>query len=168
MFLDSLPHNETEYANQEIFSAVREMIDGDLGLSKEMSVREKMRVIIRSHKFHLFYIALVVLDCVCVVAQIIFDIMQENHRKNTTSSAVHGDSPLHNLELMAEGASLFILSIFLLSIVFHAVLLGKVYLRSKLEMLDAFIVIVSFVLEIISITKYEMFKEFQVILLTFR
>lgn len=57
------------------------------------------------------------------------------------------------MELAAEGFSLFILSIFLLSILCHFVLLGKVYCRSKLEMFDALIVVFSFSFEIISIVK---------------
>lgn len=165
LFLDSFPNNETEYANQEIFSAVREIINADLGLGKEMKLNEKLCLIIRSHKFHLFFIGLVVLDCLCVAFQMILDIVS---RRRRSREAGHDTDPLiHYLELGAESFSLCILSIFLLSILCHAILLKKEYFKSKLEMFDAMIVVVSFILEIWAIVKSDI-REVEITVLSFR
>lgn len=180
MFLDKFPHNETEYANQEIMGAVREIINADMGLSKEMSTLEKMRVIIRSHRFHLFYIGLVVLDCICVISQMILDVfstrLEQRHADNNSikpllssslSSHHHGDSPLEHLEIIAECVSVSILSVFFILILCHVALLGKIYYRSKLEMFDAIIVISSLILEIVSIVQ-KYVREVKVAVITFR
>lgn len=177
MFLDKFPHNETEYANQEIMGAVREIINADMGLSKEMSTLEKMRVIISSHRFHLFYIGLVVLDCICVISQMILDVfstrLEQRHADNnsikplSSSSHHHGDSPLEHLEIIAECVSVSILSVFFILILCHVALLGKIYYRSKLEMFDAIIVISSLILEIVSIVQ-KYVREVKVAVITFR
>lgn len=188
MFLDSFPQNETEYADQEIMSAVKEIINADIGLSKEMSVVEMMRTIIRSHRFHLFYICLVILDCICVVLQMIIDIVHKRKKKDSSHSLVPSTAALtpsdnqhldqsnvihtNSLDIMEQSISILsmiILSIFLLSILFHAILLGKVYFKSKLEMFDAIIVISSFFLEIMSIVyEHKKYEEIEVAVITFR
>ena len=151
-----------------------------MGLSKEMSTLEKMRVIIRSHRFHLFYIGLVVLDCICVISQMILDVfstrLEQRHADNnsikplsssSSSSHHHGDSPLEHLEIIAECVSVSILSVFFILILFHVALLGKIYYRSKLEMFDAIIVISSLILEIVSIVQ-KYVREVKVAVITFR
>lgn len=159
-FLETFPPNETDYANRELFSAVREIIQADLGLHKSMSSAEKLRVILQSHKFHLFFIALVVIDCICVIVQMIVDIVHKSVRDT--------EHLLDRVEDAVEAVSIGILLCFLALIVLQAVLLGKAYLKSKLEMFDAFIVVVAFILEIVSCAKRDSVKEIEAAVITFR
>ena len=167
LFFEQLPHNETDFANKDIFSAFHEIMNDDLGLSKEMSIKEKMRIIIRSHKFDLFCISLVVIDCICVIFQMVLDVLGRKLRHHTHTTDNSG-TVFYTIELGVECFSLFILSIFLVLIVFRFILLSKEYYRSRLEMFDAIIVVSSFILEIISIVKGETVREFEVTVITFR
>lgn len=159
LFLSKFPENETEYADREIFSTVREIMRSNLGIRKDMKCNEKAKIIIQSHKFHLFYIGLVIIDCVCVIVQMILDIIHKE---------INHEHILHYLEEGAEIFSVVILSLFLLSIILHAFLIPKIYFKSKLEMFDALIVIVSFILDIISIVNRDSVKEIEAAVITLR
>lgn len=158
LFLSTFPKNETDYANKEIMHAVQEIMTSSIGLNEQMSIVEKIRLIIQSHKFHLFLIALVVLDCICVIVQVILDIVSKEFN----------DDVLHLVEEIAEVISVGILSLFLISIAFHMVFVPKIFFRSKLELFDACIVVISFALEIISIVKKDSVREIEAAVITFR
>lgn len=156
LFLNSFPKSETAYANEEIMNVVSDIMKSDIGISSEMTLIEKVRQVLQSNKFHLFMIALVALDCVCVVLQVILDIIHSKKRSIKT------------LENVVELFSCFILSLFIVEIVFKAFLLTKHFFKSKLEMFDAAIVIISFSLEVVSIVKHDQIHAVEAAVNTFR
>ncbi|CAF0817179.1 unnamed protein product [Brachionus calyciflorus] len=157
-FLSNFPRDETEFANREIMNAVHDIMHSSIGLNSKMTFKEKTRLIIQSHKFHLLLIALVVLDCICVVLQVVLDIVsKENH-----------DPILYIIEEIVEILSVFILLLFLISILFHIIFVPKIFFKSKLEIFDSLIVLISFILEIVSIIKKDSVREIEAAVITFR
>lgn len=158
LFINNFPKNDTEYANREILSAVGEIMTSDIGLNDEMSTIDKVRLVLLSHKFHLILIFLVVLDCVFVIAQLVIDIINKDLDNHS----------LHIIEEIAEIGSVIVLSLFIISIILHLIFVPHVILKSKLEMFDALIVIISFALEIVSILQKDSVKEIEAAVITFR
>lgn len=119
LFLSSLPADDTEFTNNEIINTVQDIIRSHIGLNEQMTCHEKTSLIIQSHKFHLFLIGLVVLDCICVIIQVILDIVSKDYQ----------DPTLHIIEEVVEIISVLILSMFLISIAFHMIFVPRLFLR---------------------------------------
>lgn len=157
-FIENLPNDEKDFTNREILSTVHDIIWSSIDLNSKMGFLEKARQVIKSNRYHAFLIVFVVIDCICLVMQIVFDILfKENHEKN-----------IYQAEKLVEIMSLFVLSLFMLSIFFHLILIPRVFLKSKLEIFDSIIVLISFCLEIISIFLKENVRQIDAIVITFR
>lgn len=98
---------------------------------------DKIRSILLSQQWNLIIILLIILDWMVAVCALLVDIYEEH----TT------------FEELAKFFSIGLLSFFILEIFLKAVLLPGVFFRSKLELFDMFIVLVSFTFEAIMITK---------------
>jgi hypothetical protein len=171
LFLDQFPKNEFDYTNREFFLTMRDIVSGDLGLHEGMTWNEKVQAVIQSHKYHLFFVLLVIFDCICVVVQMVLDIVHKEEDKYNNKAPYHTHGPddyIYLGEEIAEGISIFILSLFIISILLHAIFIPKMYFKSKLEMFDALIVIISLCLEVVSVVKKDEVKEIEAGVITFR
>jgi hypothetical protein len=158
MFLNSFPSTDGEYVDKEIFQTVNDIMKSNMGINKNMKLVDKIRLILKSHKFHFILIILVIFDIMCVLIQVIIDIIHKD---------VHSDI-LHIVEEIAEIMSLCILSLFLLTILANIIFLPKSFFKSKLEVFDALIVMISFSLEIVSVVKKDSLRAVELGLIVFR
>ena len=103
-----------------------------------LSIMEKGKKIMHSSYLHIGVIVLILLDSLFIAIELLINAENCNNENET-------------LELVSEVFKLLgltILSIFMIELVFKIIFLNKEILKSKLEMFDAFVVIVSFILEV--------------------
>ncbi|KAK7087553.1 voltage-gated hydrogen channel 1-like [Littorina saxatilis] len=104
-----------------------------------LTLRQKLDVIIHSHKFQVAIVVLVILDVLLVLAELLFD-LEIVHLKGEHMKIV--PEVLHY-------CSLSILSLFIVEIFVRIFVMRLAFFKHKLELFDALVVIVSFVLDII-------------------
>ena len=162
MFFVESPEFNTERDSRRgsahMMGAISNTVHDAIGILPGMPLTQKIRLVLNAHKLHLVMAILVVLDSLCVLAQIVLDII-------SVHSSAHY---LHLLELIAEFSSLFILSIFIVEIFFKLIFTTKSFFKSKLELFDAVIVCISFSLEIVSIAKRKNVQTIAIVSLMFR
>ncbi|XP_061197569.1 voltage-gated hydrogen channel 1-like [Saccostrea echinata] len=105
------------------------------------NMRERLVYILHTNKFHIIVVALVVLDSLLVIAELLLDmnIIQVSEHKEGSDLA---PKILHY-------SSLAILSVFMVEIFVKIYAYRLSFFRHKMELFDAFVVVVSFVLDII-------------------
>lgn len=125
----------------------------------------KSRKFIDSHTFHMIIVALVVIDCLCVAAELIIGNIEEHLGKeelvsvgiptrNLTGEEGHGVEEghdkhgihmfLHISEMFMKYTSLFILGVFTIEVFVKLILVPKIILASAWEIVDSIIVVISF------------------------
>ncbi|XP_076434889.1 voltage-gated hydrogen channel 1-like [Babylonia areolata] len=104
-----------------------------------LTCRQKLDVIIHSNRFQVGVIVLVIFDVVLVLAELLFDLeivkLREEHEESVPQ--------------VLHYCSLAILSLFLVEIGLRIFVMRLQFFKHKLELFDAVIVIVSFVLDIV-------------------
>jgi voltage-gated hydrogen channel 1 len=113
-----------------------------------ISTRAKSKLILRSNLFHIIVIILVIIDVICVAAEL--TLMVERGK------SVHDD--MDTAEKVLKYISLSILSIFMIEITIKIIVLRKEILKSIGEIFDIIIVVVSFVLDLVFIFYHDMSK----------
>ncbi|RUS79765.1 hypothetical protein EGW08_012481 [Elysia chlorotica] len=101
-------------------------------------LRTRLDHLIHSHMFMVGVIVLVVLDCLMVVAELLFDL-----------EIVKLGDDHHFIPHIFHYCSLAILSLFLIEVGMRIFVLRLDFLKHKLEVLDAVVVVVSWVLDIV-------------------
>ena len=136
------------------------------------TTREHLLEILHSSKFQIVVICLVLLDCLFVISELLidleaFELKAEDAHNGTTmaTSEAYVSNDEQSAKHISEGVeeeksaikiaeevlhyfSIAILSIFLLELSAKLFAMGKQFFHHKLEIVDAFIVIVSFILDI--------------------
>lgn len=138
-------------------------------IKPRQTLREQVGHVIHSHKFQIVVICLVVLDCLLVISELLIDLKafedeadvghnltlsvsnDEHGTKEAIKAVEEREKPSFVAAEVLHYCSIAILSIFLLELFFKLFAMGKEFFYHKMEMLDAFIVIVSFVLDIVFI-----------------
>ncbi|KAL3857162.1 hypothetical protein ACJMK2_011878 [Sinanodonta woodiana] len=105
--------------------------------SEVTSFREKLKSIIHSHKFQIIIICFVFLDCLLVIAALLFDL-------EILHASEHSEVP-HILHY----ASIGILSLFIIELIVKLYAVRLEFFHHKIEIFDAVIIIVSFTLDVI-------------------
>ncbi|GFS23934.1 voltage-gated hydrogen channel 1 [Elysia marginata] len=104
----------------------------------DQDLRTRLDHLIHSHRFMVGVIVLVILDCVMVVAELLFDLeivkLGEEH---------------HFVPHIFHYCSLAILSLFLIEVGIRIFVLRLDFFKHKLELFDAVVVVVSWVLDIV-------------------
>ncbi|XP_038056019.1 voltage-gated hydrogen channel 1-like isoform X2 [Patiria miniata] len=137
--------------------------------------REKLREFLHTQKFQITIIVLVVLDCALVIGELVLDYeavanakcptevqptdgnVTSDHAEVEAEAEVQASEGEHNLTPTQKAAealhylSLIILSIFMVELMLKLIALGTKFFHSKLEVFDAIIIIVSFILDIITL-----------------
>ncbi|KAJ6216458.1 hypothetical protein RDWZM_007615 [Blomia tropicalis] len=128
-------------------------------------MRKKVAKILKSYQFHIFILILVVLDCLFVFGELILDLKlfeMECSRNVTINSTETESHKEHVYQMFAEGfhkCSLSILTFFVIEISLKLLVFGFTFFYDLEELIDAIIVIVSFVLDIIFFNSH-LFKFF--------
>lgn len=158
LFIQNFPETDDDYVEKDVLKTVYDLFKFNIGIKRNMTTREKLKVILNSPRFYLVLIILVIFDIFCVLALIIIDIIQVDlHNHN-----------IHKIEFFVESISLCILSSFLVSFIFRLILIPKTIFKRKLEIFDAILVITSFSLEILLMVKKNSIHSFEIALITFR
>ncbi|XP_071945387.1 voltage-gated hydrogen channel 1-like isoform X2 [Antedon mediterranea] len=129
----------------------------------EDTFRGKLQRILHSHNFHVVIIALVLADCILVICELVLDLSAVENENKACEGEGDGDEEEHTAEkeltaaLVLHYMSICILSIFLVEIMFKLYAFQLEFFKHKLEMFDAVIVIISFVLDIVFLIYEETF-----------
>jgi len=155
---------------------------------KNDTIYDKVIHFLHSQHFYMIQIVLVVLDIIFVLTQIVCDIISKddgvslqkmNHElKNGTNLDItgylnyvphnHFSDRIHLIEHISEICSAFILGLVICLALVKIIFECKEFFKSKLEIFDTVIVIISFGLEIFSITSKETVKEIDAAVVIFR
>lgn len=105
---------------------------------KNTTITEKIRSILLSNYLHVAIVILVLVDSLCVTIELIIEAENKNNS--------HG---LHVAELFFKILGFIILCIFVVEIILKLVFITNEVIHSKLEILDAIVVVISFIAEIV-------------------
>ena len=126
--------------------------------------------IVEKTVFHIGIIVLVLVDCLLVVGELMLDFIYLTEKcKNHTKSSGHETEENHNLELSIE--ILHFGSIALLSVFVKIYAFGKHWWdhrERKMEWLDAFIVFLSFAIDVYFLKEPNVIAEISLLFISFR
>jgi hypothetical protein len=123
----------------------------------------KLKNLLNSHKFHLTIIILVLTELFLILSKnIIFEIKEfVNINFNSTSNSTKNYNKDFYLACsIITKLSITILGIFLVEVIMKLLLIPKIFIKHKLEILDAFVIIISFGLNLFLILKDEKTEPF--------
>lgn len=103
------------------------------------SLNDHLKYILNSNKFHITIVCLVIIDCLLVIAELLLDLGMLTYSLKEFAPHV-----LHY-------ASIAILCLFLIEIITKVAVFRLHFFKHKLEVFDAVVVVVSFVLDIVYI-----------------
>jgi hypothetical protein len=107
-------------------------------LETGLTFRSRMQRLLDSNKFHVLVIILVLIDTVCVAGELIISLENKNDNKTLTI-----------IEDIFKYLGVIILGLFLFEIMCKIGFNTHHFIKSKLEIFDGLIVIVSFILDIV-------------------
>lgn len=147
-------------------SVVSDSHDGHPARTEPLSLREKLHELMETQIFHIAVLVLVIIDCILVIVELVIDIevlSQEGGQCNATETdkeekEVTAANVLHYL-------SIGILSIFMIELLIKIPVFRMEFFRSKLEVFDGIIIVISFVLDIVSLVYEEQFAVLQLLVL---
>ena len=102
------------------------------------NMNERLKHIFHTNKFQILIVCLVILDCLLVITELLIDLKVFPH-STSESPAPH----------ILHYASISILGLFLIETIVRLAVFRLEFFKHKLEVFDAVIVIVSFVLDIV-------------------
>lgn len=102
------------------------------------TLRDKLKYVFDSNKFQITIVCFVIIDCLLVVSELLLD-LEVFPKEASDSVAPH----------VLHYASIGILGLFLVEIMTRVVVFRLEFFKHKLEVFDAVVVIVSFVLDVI-------------------
>jgi hypothetical protein len=190
-FIREFPSNEADFTTTTMKDAFYGIFKPMQQKEKNLTFVEKMRKILHSQILYAFQIILVIFDIICVLAQIVCDIILKDnnptitsthsiHLKNGSTLNVdisgfsndfenfHTNQFVHHFEAIVEICSAVILSIVIFFAILKFIFEFKFFIKSRLEIFDITIVIISFVLEIFIIIEKHSIKEIEAAAVIFR
>ncbi|KAJ6642180.1 Voltage-gated hydrogen channel 1, partial [Pseudolycoriella hygida] len=119
-----------------------------LHASHDDSFRGRCFSLIYSTNFQIAIVGFVVLDCIFIIAELVIDlrITKDEVCDKVTCEAIKKD---HSLILILQSISLGILTLFIIELLFKLYVLRLDFFKSKMEIFDYTIVIVSWTLDIV-------------------
>lgn len=147
---------------------------------KPTNWRGRLQAIMTSQQFQITVVVLVILDCIFVIGELILDFEALSEAQTATEPATGESSTMHTSEtgsshdkeskeltaaLVLHYMSLSIVTLFLIEISLKIVAFGLEFFKSKLEVFDAFVVVISFVLDLLSLLLEEKFAGLQLLIL---
>lgn len=105
---------------------------------RDTTIKEKIRKVLLSNYLHVAIVILVIMDSLCVTIELIIEAENKNNS--------HG---LHVAENIFKYLGFIILCIFMLEIILKLIFTLSEFIHSKLEILDAIVVVISFTAELL-------------------
>lgn len=135
IFLNKIFHKTQQFSMFKVFlKNIKKLL-----FDQNTSAREKIRKILLSNYFHVVIVILVIIDSVCVTIELLIEVENKNHNHE-----------LQIAELIFKYIGFIILCIFVLEITLKIIFTFGEFRHSKLEILDAIVVIISFIVEIVT------------------
>lgn len=117
----------------------------DHDLRKHETFKEKLNRLLHSHRFHVAVVILVIIDCLLVIMELLVEMRVLQVAEQTNDHGKHDSLAAHIL----HNTSIAILSAFMVEICAKLYAFGIIgFLRHKLEVFDAVVVIVSFIFDV--------------------
>ena len=177
-FLKKLPDTRTEFTTSTMKDAFLDVFQHKPEKSKNLTLRDWIEKILHSRSLYLFQIVLVIVDIMFVLIQVVCDILlkdysREHHidlRNGTVLSLsklvpnLHDEEYVHRIhvtELTVEIGSACILFIVICIAVAKIIFETREFFKSRLEIFDTCVVIISFVLEVTFIFKKGIVREIE-------
>ncbi|KAL3857188.1 hypothetical protein ACJMK2_011880 [Sinanodonta woodiana] len=134
-------HDDSEKVdeNKDMTSSVNSDCEEPKIKHEFTSFRERLNFILHNHKFQIVVICVVIVDCLLVVAGLLFDL-------EIIKTSEHNEVP-HILHFGSIG----ILGLFILELIARLYTDRLEFFRHKVEIFDAIVIIVSFVLDLVFI-----------------
>ncbi|XP_061458570.1 voltage-gated hydrogen channel 1 [Rhineura floridana] len=120
---------------------------------RSLTFREVMKKLFQSHKFQILVVCLVILDAILVLGELLLDLKIIHPDKHEIAPKV-----FHYL-------SLSILTLFLVEIFFKLFAYRLEFFHHKFEVLDAIVVIISFVLDVVLLFREHEFEALGLLIL---
>ena len=111
-----------------------------------LTLMQKGKHIMHSSYFHMFIVLLIILDSIFIAVELLL----------TAENCEGKNETLNFVTDIFKYLGLSILSIFMIELLFKIIFLNKDIIKSKLEIFDAIVVVVSFVLELVFLGKKEL------------
>lgn len=122
--------------------------DEDPNLHKFRTFRERLAHVLHSHRFQVVIVSLVIFDCLLVIGELLIDIRILEIHENESFTTDASQMDLVPTTQVLHYLSIAVLSVFLVEIAAKIYAFRIDFFRSKLELFDALIVIVSFSLDV--------------------
>jgi hypothetical protein len=139
-----------DYFNDNISKMTRkEYLETIFGPSlhiTNLTLMQKGKHIMHSSYFHMFIVLLIILDSIFIAVELLL----------TAENCEGKDETLNFVTDIFKYLGLSILSIFMIELLFKIIFLNKDIIKSKLEIFDAIVVVVSFVLELVFLGKKDL------------
>lgn len=146
---------------------------------KPANWRGKLQDILHSTVFQITIVVMIILDCIFVIGELILDCEANSAQPSTPTTVPALANPNMRMQatepdkqkeeptaaLVLHYMSLSIVSLFLVEITLKIIAFRLDFFKSRLEVFDAFIVVVSFVLDILSIVYKDQFTALQLLIL---
>ncbi|XP_054166481.1 voltage-gated hydrogen channel 1-like [Oppia nitens] len=130
--------------------------------SADQSFRDNLKHLLHSYRFHLLIVALVIVDCIIVVIELMIDlqIYQTEVSKHTNHTDINDGhhNKAHNIAQILHYISIAILCIFVVEICLKMYAFRSEYIRHYAEIIDAFIVLTSLILDLIFINHEDILR----------
>jgi len=192
---DFVPSNEADFTTTTMKDAFHGIFKPLNKQEKDLSFVEKIKRTLHSQFLYVTQIILVIFDIVCVLTQIICDIILKDPSPNENTHSVilkngtninvditgfsHDFEKFHtnsmryvyhiqSFEYLVEICSAIILSVVIFIAILKFIFEFKAFIKSRLEIFDITIVIISFVLEIVVLIKKHTIKEIEAAAVIFR
>ncbi|XP_053135739.1 voltage-gated hydrogen channel 1 [Hemicordylus capensis] len=120
---------------------------------RPLTFREAMKKLFQSHKFQILIVCLVILDALLVLGELLLDLKVIHPDKEEIAPRV-----LHYL-------SLSIVSLFLVEVAFKLFAFRLEFFHHKFEVLDAVVVVISFVIDIVLLFRENEFEALGLLIL---
>jgi hypothetical protein len=140
---ESFDEETDDLEDKETF--LKKIFGEDLNLNEAgLSFQGKVQRVIESNYFHITVIILVLIDTAVVAAELI-TALQQSKDSNDPDQKDKDDT----LELALKYTSISILGLFLIEICIKLIFHTHHFIKSKLEILDGVVVVISFVLDVV-------------------
>lgn len=128
--------NNKEFDEKSNF--IKDIFGPSLNLKAHLKIQDKIKHILESNVFHIIIIVLVLIDTLCVAGELVIAAENKEIREK-----------LEVVEEVLKYLGLSILSFFMVELIFKIIFARHELYKSKLEMFDALVVVVSFTLDLI-------------------
>ncbi|XP_069475640.1 voltage-gated hydrogen channel 1 [Ambystoma mexicanum] len=139
-------HHEAQHEPEAHHEEPKEPVTTPHPFTAAYSFRQALKWLMASHKFQIAIVVLVIVDALFVLVELLLDL-----------NIIHPD-PQHIAPRVFHYLSMSILSFFLIELFFKVYAFRAEFFHHKFEVMDAVVIVVSFVLDVVYISREDVFN----------